>query len=80
MKRLAIIISVMGFFAMAFVGWFCGLSTYGCAIKALMGAVILYVVVHLAGRWIVEIMVGAVIDNMQRQQQIRSEASERGGQ
>jgi len=63
-KRLAFIISVMGFFVLAFVGWSCGLSTYACGLKALGGAAMLYVVARLAGRLAAGVVADTIVNNM----------------
>ena len=61
MRRLATFAAVMAFFAMAIVGWLSEQSIFTCAMRALVGAAVLFVVVLLAGRIALRIMVDAVL-------------------
>jgi len=61
MRQLAAIAAVIGFFALAFVGWFNGLPVFICGVRALVGAVAIYYVVGLAGTVAVRIIADAVI-------------------
>ena len=54
----------MGFFALALVGWLCGLSTYACGLKALGGAAMLYVLARLAGRLAAGVVAEAIVNTM----------------
>jgi hypothetical protein len=63
MKRLALILAIMGFFLMACVGWACGQEPLVCAIRSAVGAVALYVIMRLAGGLAVRILVDAVMRN-----------------
>ena len=49
MKRIAVMISVMFFFAVACIGWACGLTPFACGTKAAIAAIALYVVIRIAG-------------------------------
>ena len=49
------------FFALAFVSWFSDLPAHECAIKGLIGAGIMYVVLTVAMKLIVSIMVSTII-------------------
>jgi hypothetical protein len=42
-------VAVIGFFALAFVGWFNGVPIFICGARALGGAVVLYLVTGLGG-------------------------------
>lgn len=57
-------ISVMGFFAMAIVGWVCGLTPFACAVKATTGAAALYVVIRFAGWLAVNIITDVIVGDL----------------
>jgi hypothetical protein len=50
----------MSFFALALVGWACGASPLPCALKALGGAAVVYVLVTV----LVRVMVKMIVDTM----------------
>ena len=60
-RRMSVPIAVAGFFVLAFVGWASGVPPFTCAIRALIGAAVLYVLVTVAGRLIVNIVVESII-------------------
>jgi hypothetical protein len=66
MKRLSLTISVMGCLLLAGVGTACGQEPLTCAIRAGVGAFILYVVLRLAGTLAVRILADAVFRNTQQ--------------
>ena len=80
MKRLAWRISVMGFFALAIVGLVSGLSIHVCALKALGGAVALYVLMRVAGRLTAGILADVIIRHLSEQGTGRNRRGERRGQ
>jgi hypothetical protein len=53
MRRIAMRVALIGLFGLAFVGWACGLTPLACATRALVGAVVLYVLARLAARVVV---------------------------
>jgi len=61
MRQLATMCAVLGFFALAFVGWFSGVPVFICAVRALSGAAVLYVVAGLAGTVAVRIIADAAV-------------------
>lgn len=61
MKRIAITVSVLTFFAMALVGMTMGQEPFICAIRALIGAVVSYVVAGVAIRLALDVMIKAVV-------------------
>ncbi len=69
MRQLAAMVAVVGFFALAFVGWFNGVPVFICGVRALGGAVALYLVIGLGGtvaiRIIADAAVSAQIDHAQ---------------
>ena len=61
MRHLAAMVAVIGFFALAFVGWFNGVPVFICGARAVGGAVALYLVVGLAGTVTVRIIADAAV-------------------
>jgi hypothetical protein len=61
MRQLATMSAIIGFFALAFVGWFNGVPVFICGLRALGGAVALYVVTGLAGTIAVRIIAEAAV-------------------
>ena len=61
MRRYAITVSVAGFFVLASVGWCCRVPPQVCAMRALVGAVALYLMTHVAGKAVLNIVVDAVL-------------------
>ena len=61
MRQVAITISVIGFFVLAFVGWFSDVPMFTCGLRALAGAGVLYVVVTLAGTTALRVFVHAMM-------------------
>jgi len=59
MRRIAMRVALLGLFALAFVGWACGLTPFACTVRALVGAGVLYVLARLAGRVIVAALADA---------------------
>ena len=73
MRQLAATVAVIGFFALAFVGWFNGVPVFICGMRALGGAVAIYMVVGLAGtvaiRIIADAAVQAQVDHVRSEKQ-----------
>lgn len=67
MKKLAAYIAGVGFFALAAVAWAGDLPPHECALKGLLGAAVLYVILIVAGRLALNIFVSAVIDGVNDQ-------------
>ena len=61
MRRLAFSVAAMGFFGLAVVGWISKQPVFTCAVRALIGAGVLFVVVTLAGRLVLNIMADAIL-------------------
>ena len=61
MRQLAAMTAVIGFFAIAFVGWFNGVPVFICGARAVGGAVVIYLVAGLAGTVVVRIIADAVV-------------------
>lgn len=66
MRRFAATVSILGFLGMAAVGLACDVPTFDCAIRALVGAVILYIIALVAGRIVLNIMIDALINGSPR--------------
>ena len=61
MRQLAAMAAVISFFALAFVGWINGVPVFICGMRALGGAVALYLVIGLGGRIAIRIIADAVV-------------------
>ena len=64
----------MGSFAMAMVGLCSGQSPFTCAVRALIGAAVMFVVVTMAGRLAISVLVHAVISGQTRPPQADNDA------
>ena len=76
-RRLAITVSVLGFFCLAFVGWFSGLAPHVCAIRGAVGMVALYVMVRLANRFVSNIIADAIVRNATERETTRNAGRDR---
>ena len=72
---MAIAISVVVFFVLAFVGYFNGVGCFVCGLRAAGGAVGMYVVVNLAGAAAIRIFVDAAVKAHIEQSRAGSERS-----
>ena len=61
MKRVAITVSAMTFFAMALVGMVMGQNPFVCTLRALIGAVVSYIAARFAVQLAVDVMIKAVV-------------------
>lgn len=61
MRRLAAMAAVINFFALAFVGWSNGVPVFVCGIRAVGGAVVLYLVICLGGTAAIRIITDAIM-------------------
>jgi len=71
-RAAAIQLAVVIFFAMAVAGWLCGSSPGACGLRALGGAVVMYVVTQIAGRIVIKILLDAIVDSQIRKQTDRT--------
>lgn len=69
--------AVICFFAMAIIGSLKGHSPATCCFRAVGGAVIAYVTISIAGRWVLAIVIDAIVSSKTRTSQ--SKEQERGG-
>ena len=60
-RRIAITVAVIGFFALAIMGWCSGLTPYVCGMRALGGMTALYVMMRLASWVVVHIVADAIV-------------------
>ncbi len=67
-RPIAISFSVLGFFAIAIVGWFSGLSQLTCCKRAVVAAFFVYVAVLIAMKVVNIILTEALIDRQMKQQ------------
>jgi hypothetical protein len=61
MKRIAVTVSALTFFAMALVGMVMGQNPFVCTLRALIGAVVAYVAARFAIQLAVDVMIRAVV-------------------
>ena len=61
MNRIAMIIGVTGFFAVAIVAWLGGCTPFRCATRALLGDVVTYLGVRFSLKLIVNIIADAFV-------------------
>lgn len=66
-RQTAITVAVVGFFVLAAVGWLRGSSVFACATRALVGAVVLFVLVRLVSRILLRIVADAIIRSAAQQ-------------
>ena len=60
-RPLAVRVAVVVFFIMAALGFLCGLPTETCAYRAMVGAVVFYVMTLVVGHIVVGAVSGAVV-------------------
>ena len=68
-RSIAINMAVLCFFALSFIGWISGLSLFVCCKRALIGAIIVYIVGGWAVKAINAILVNAMIENHMNRQE-----------
>lgn len=78
MRRVATSVAVMGFFTLAIVGSVSGVEPYTCALRALAGAAILFVLVRVTGRMAAGFLVDAMLDRVARLNQVKDRTREHG--
>lgn len=66
-KLIAVRIAILFFFIMALVGWICGLPLGTCAVRSVLGAVAVYLVISIAGKLIVRVLISAFIEEQANQ-------------
>ncbi len=69
MRRWAFKIAVLGFFALALIGWACELSPLSCALRALGGAAVLFVALKIAGRIAAVIVADGLVKSVSRREE-----------
>lgn len=62
-RQVAVILAALVFFVMALAGWLSGHEPAVCARRGMIGAVILYLTVRVAGNLVLRILVAAMIDD-----------------
>jgi hypothetical protein len=72
-NQVAVQAGVLLFFVMAVVGWCCGLQPETCASRALAGAAAVYFVVKLAGKLVIQVLVGALVEDQIRRKQSKEQ-------
>ncbi len=65
--RIARIAAIMAFFVMALAGWFCHGDPAVCAWRGIIGAIVMYTAVRIAGAMLVKIVIDAMVrDEMKK--------------
>jgi hypothetical protein len=59
MRRIAFLFGAIGFLGLAAIGLASGVPTFTCAWRALLGAVVLFVLTLTAGRYLLAVLVDA---------------------
>ena len=62
-RSIALSSAVICFFALGFISWFSGLSPFTCCKRALLGAVVAYILTNLHARAINAILTNAMISS-----------------
>ncbi len=75
MRRYAVMVAVAGFFLLAAVGWLCDVPLHVCGLRALAGAVALYVMASFVGKVLLRVVVDAIVRNGQTEESTRENAS-----
>jgi hypothetical protein len=65
-NRIAVIAAVMGLFVMAIVGIVQGVPEEDVAVRALMGAILLYVIIRVAGQIMAKVLAHALVQEAAR--------------
>ena len=73
-RMISIQLAVLIFFAMALTGWLWGCSPAVCGTRALGGAIVMYIVVQIAGRIVLKIIIDAIAESQVRKQANKDEA------
>ena len=60
MKQLAATFAIVCFFVLAFVGWAKDVPVFICGMRAAAGAIVMYVLIKLAGETAIKIIVSTV--------------------
>ena len=76
-RRISLSIAVAAFFIMAIVGCLSGVEPFTCALRALAGAVVLYVLAKMAGRIVLRMMADAIMSGSSRDKGSRNDTHER---
>lgn len=68
-NRIAVQSAVPLFFVISVLGWFCGLEPAVCAERAALAALAAFVVIKLAGKMVMKVLVGALVEDQVRRKQ-----------
>jgi hypothetical protein len=67
-RSISVSVAVICFFGIAVTGWINGLSSFACCKRAMVAAIIMYIVTSLAVKVINAILISAMINNQMNQQ------------
>ncbi|OHB61586.1 MAG: hypothetical protein A2Y12_11150 [Planctomycetes bacterium GWF2_42_9] len=77
-RQICTSVSVLGFFCVAIIGWFSGLSQFTCCKRALLAAVMVYVGTSIALKAVNAILTDALINSQIKQQKEQVNDSRNG--
>ena len=77
MNRLAMSVAVVGLLVLAGVGWLSDLPPLTCAIRAAVGAAVLFVVTRVGARMALSLIVDEVIRSATRDREAKDSTGER---
>jgi hypothetical protein len=66
MRPTAFKFAAVGFFALAIIGMAHGVSPFTCALRALAGAAVIFVLVLVVGRVMLNVIVDGMLESMSR--------------
>ncbi len=61
MRRIALLVAIIGFLALAAVGMVSGVPPFTCAVRAVIGAVVLFALTMMGGRFVLSVLVDAFL-------------------
>ena len=68
-RSVSVSISIVCLFMISFIGWFAGLSPFTCCKRAIVGAVVAYIVTKITVNMINRILMSALVESELKKQQ-----------
>ena len=73
-RSIATSVAVLGFFVLAMIGWFSGLTPFTCCKRSLIGALLAYAATTVAIRIINAILINAIVSSQITQKEKNSDS------
>ena len=73
-RSIATSVAVLGFFALAIIGWFNGLTPFTCCKRSLTGAILAYVVTTVTVKIINAILINAMVTSQLKRKEELSDS------